>query len=203
MQRSDKRASPKYQEIVEAIEKSIASGAYKPGKRLPSEVSLVHRFGTSRITVGRALRELAYKGLVVSRRGSGTYVRAETASGLLFGLLVPNFGDTEIFEPICRGLTQAPEAKAHALLWGRTGSEPASKEEEAWELCRQYISRKVSGVFYAPLDQSPASYKANKGIMDALEAANIPVVLLDRRLQAYSTGGKQDLVEYACRRRSR
>jgi GntR family transcriptional regulator, arabinose operon transcriptional repressor len=194
MQRSEKKDIPKYLEIVEAIEKSIASGVYKAGKRLPSEVSLVHRFGTSRITVGRALRELAYKGLVVSRRGSGTYVRVENATGLLFGLLIPNFGDTEIFESICRGLTQAPETKAHALLWGNTSVKSGSKEEEAWDLCRQYISRKVSGVFYAPLDQSPASCLANKGIMAALEEAGIPIVLLDRRVQAYSSGGKHDLV---------
>ena len=194
MQRGEAKTTPKYVEIVEAIEKAIAAGVYKPGKRLPSEVSLVHRFGTSRITVGRALRELAFKGLVVSRRGSGTYVRVENATGLLFGLLVPNFGDTEIFESICRGLTQAPEAKAHALLWGNTSGKAGSKEEEAWALCRQYIARKVSGVFYAPLDQSPASYIANKGIMAALEEAGIPIVLLDRRVQAYSSGGKHDLV---------
>src|ERR1700748_2541478 len=148
MQRNESKGSPKYLEIVDALEKSIASGIYKAGKRLPSEVSLVHRFGTSRITVGRALRELAYKGLVVSRRGSGTYVKGENATGLLFGLLVPNFGDTEIFEPICRGLTQAPEAKAHALLWGHTSGKAGSKEEEAWALCRQYIGPKASGVFY-------------------------------------------------------
>src|ERR1700683_3955914 len=110
---------PKYQQIVEAIKNEILSGRYQPGQKLPSEAALVKRFGASRITVGRALREMRQAGLIQSRAGSGSYVEsAADGEGLLFGLLIPNLGDTEIFGPICQGMAQAPQSPKHALLWG-------------------------------------------------------------------------------------
>ena len=47
-----------------------------PGARLPSTRSLVARYGASPVTVQRALRTLAVEGLLESRPGSGTFVRA-------------------------------------------------------------------------------------------------------------------------------
>ena len=48
-------ANHKYRQILEKLQDDIASGRYKPGKRLPSEAELVRRFGTSRMTVFRAM----------------------------------------------------------------------------------------------------------------------------------------------------
>src|SRR5260221_6106641 len=88
---------PKYQQILENIKNDILSGRYQPGQKLPSEAALLKRFGTSRITVGRALRELQQAGLVQCRAGSGTYVGTANGDGsLLVGLLIPNLGGTEI-----------------------------------------------------------------------------------------------------------
>ena len=74
----------------------------------------------------------------------------QTARALSFGLLIPDLGETEIFEPICQGMMASPLAREHALIWGSPSG--ASKEERAWQLCRQYIDRGVSGVFFAPLE---------------------------------------------------
>ena len=59
-------------------------------------------------------------GLVERRAGSGTYVQAlgQPAAGLSFGLLIPDLGETEIFEPICQGMMASPLAREHALVWG-------------------------------------------------------------------------------------
>jgi GntR family transcriptional regulator, arabinose operon transcriptional repressor len=100
MARTEKRGVHKYQQILARLEEEILSGKYKAGQRLPSEATLIRQFQTSRITVGRAVHELGSKGLVERRVGSGTYVRAERTTGLLFGLLIPDLGETEIFEPI-------------------------------------------------------------------------------------------------------
>src|SRR6266498_2461187 len=94
--------SPKYQKVFDALQREIQSGRLKAGDRLPSEAELERKFGASRITVGRAVRDLQLAGLVDRRAGSGTFVRAERPSGALsFGLLIPDLGETEIFEPIC------------------------------------------------------------------------------------------------------
>src|SRR3984957_2948740 len=108
---------PKYQQVVETVKNEILSGRYQPGQKLPSESALVNRFGASRITVGRALRELRQAGLIQSRAGSGSFVgpAASGDEGLLFGLLIPNLGDTEVFGPITQGMAQAPQARTNAL----------------------------------------------------------------------------------------
>jgi GntR family transcriptional regulator of arabinose operon len=188
-------AKPKYQALFESLKADILRGRYKPGQKLPSEAALVTKSGASRITVGRAIRELQNLGLVDRFAGSGTYVRTVTPEGRphLFGLLIPDLGDTEIFEPICHGIATAPESTQHALLWGH--SDPAAqKEVQAWHLSQQYIAQKVSGVFFAPLEFEPGSQKTNKRILQALKNAAIPVVLLDRRGTEAPERNRPDLV---------
>jgi DNA-binding LacI/PurR family transcriptional regulator len=190
--------TPKHEQVFRALEREIHAGTWKEGDRLPSEAELVRQYGASRITVGRAVRDLQRAGLVQRRAGSGTFVRAPQASGarLSFGILIPDLGETEIFEPICQGMMASPLAREHALIWGSaTGKdEPGSKEERALELCRQYIERKVAGVFFAPLELTPHKDEANARIAQALDDARIPVVLLDRTVVPYPRRGHHDLV---------
>jgi GntR family transcriptional regulator of arabinose operon len=186
---------PKHQQVYGALAQGIRAGQWKPGGRLPSEADLVRQFGASRITVGRAVRDLQAAGLVERRAGSGTFVRAARPAGALsFGLLIPDLGETSIFEPICQGMMASPLAREHALLWGSEAGPGASKEERAWELCRQYVERQVAGVFFAPLELTPARDEVNLRIADALDAARIPVVLLDRTVLPWPRRGHHDLV---------
>ncbi len=186
---------PKYQTLFESLKAEILGGRYKPGQKLPSEAALVTRSGASRITVGRAIRELQNLGLVDRVAGSGTYVRTLAADGRphLFGLLIPDLGETEIFEPICQGIANAPESTEHALLWGHCDPD-AQKSLQAWLLCQQYIAKKVSGVFFAPLEFEPDAEKTNGRILQALKNAKIPVVLLDRRASEVPERNRPDLV---------
>jgi GntR family transcriptional regulator of arabinose operon len=186
---------PKHQQVYSALERGIRSGQWKRGDRLPSEAELVRQFGASRITVGRAVRDLQLAGLVDRRAGSGTFVRAPRNAGALsFGLLIPDLGETEIFEPICQGMMASPLAREHALVWGSLSGAAPSKEERALELCHQYIDRKVSGVFFAPLELTPSKDEVNQRIARALDDARIPVVLLDRTVVPYPQRGHHDLV---------
>jgi DNA-binding LacI/PurR family transcriptional regulator len=186
---------PKYRKVFDALQGEIQSGRLKAGDRLPSEAELERRFGASRITVGRAVRDLQIAGLVERRAGSGSYVKPRSlADARSFGLLIPDLGETEIFEPICQGMMASPLAREHALLWGSLQGAAPTKEERAWQLCRQYIDRRVSGVFFAPLEWTADKDAVNLQIADALDAAGIPVVLLDRTVGPYPERGVHDLV---------
>jgi GntR family transcriptional regulator, arabinose operon transcriptional repressor len=185
---------PKHRQVYQALSRDIHSGRLKRGDRLPSEAELGRTFGASRITVGRAVRDLQLQGLVERRAGSGTYVTAGTGvRGMSFGLLIPDLGETDIFEPVCQGMMSSPLARSHALVWGSLGEEAQTKSERAWQLCRQYIERRVSGVFFAPLEFA-ADETINQRIADALDAARIPIVLLDRTVTPYPGRGHHDLV---------
>ncbi len=134
----------KHLRVYSALHQAIATGRWTVGDRLPSEAALVQQFGVSRITVGRAVKDLQAAGLVERRAGAGTFVKRVQRSGALsFGLLIPELGETEIFEPICRGIMDSPLAREHALVWGDTGGLNSSKEDRARQLCRQYIERRV------------------------------------------------------------
>jgi GntR family transcriptional regulator, arabinose operon transcriptional repressor len=190
-------ANQKYRQIFEKLQKDISSGVYKPGKRLPSETELVRRFKASRMTVFRAMRELQALGLVTRRVGSGTYasLNSNSKSGShVFGLLIPELGQTEIFEAICKGMMEAQEAMHHSLLWGNAVSHEEDKERAAEQLCENYIASKVSGVFFAPVEYSTNRFQANHRIVAALDRARIPVVLLDRCLEPYPQRSRYDLV---------
>ena len=188
-------SAPKYQQVYSALRRDIQSGRLAKGDRLPSEADLVRLFGASRITVGRAVRDLQAAGLVERRAGAGTFVKVPQArAGLSFGLLIPDLGETEIFEPICQGMMASPLAEEHALVWGSRSGPDGSREDNAWRLCRQYIDRRVSGVFFAPLEMTPAKDSVNEQIARALDAARIPVVLLDRTVVPYPQRGHHDLV---------
>ena len=189
------KAIPKHQQVFEALRHEIQSGRWQKGERLPSESELVQHHGASRITVGRAMRDLQQQGLIERRAGSGTFVRnPRTRDALSFGLLVPDFGETELFESICYGMMSSPLARDHALLRGSLQGTEASKEERSWQLCRQYIERRVAGVFFAPLELMADKDDVNRRIAGALDDAGVPVVLLDRTVVPYPRRGHHDLV---------
>jgi GntR family transcriptional regulator, arabinose operon transcriptional repressor len=191
---------PKHRQVYNVLRAEITAGSFVSGQRLPSEADLVKTFGASRITVGRALRDLQQEGLVERRAGSGTYVRRAHDQALpgrfSFGLLIPDLGETEILEPIVRSLTTAPGARDQAFLsaGGAPDSSPGQREAAAWERCAQFIDRRVAGVFFAPLELTPDKDEVNARIVAALEAAGIPIVLLDRPTLPYGRREEHDLV---------
>jgi GntR family transcriptional regulator of arabinose operon len=196
------RVRPKYRQVYDALSHQITGGRFGPGDRLPSEADLVRRFGASRITVGRALRDLQADGLIERRAGSGTFVRRPVppARSLAFGVLIPELGEVEVFDAIGRGLLEAPEARSHVLVWGSRSPGASTKSDHAWRLCQQYLDRRVDGVFFAPIEGVPDREAVNRRIAEALGAAGIPLVLIDRAIEPYPRRGHHDLVALDNRR---
>ncbi|MBP0437415.1 histidine utilization repressor [Tianweitania sediminis] len=68
-------AAPLHRQIRAAIEAKILSGEWLPGTRIPNETELAATYGCARMTVNKALSELAADGLIERRRKSGSVVR--------------------------------------------------------------------------------------------------------------------------------
>jgi GntR family transcriptional regulator, histidine utilization repressor len=64
-----------YKQIRLDIERRILTGEWPPGHRIPFEHQLMTRYGCSRMTVSKALSELARADLIERRRRAGTFVR--------------------------------------------------------------------------------------------------------------------------------
>ena len=68
---------PLYKQVEALIEGAIADGRLGGGERLPSERRLCALLGVNRSTVIQALDDLADRGVLLRRRGSGTYVNGD------------------------------------------------------------------------------------------------------------------------------
>jgi DNA-binding transcriptional regulator YhcF (GntR family) len=69
---------PPYQQVANALRAAILTRTFQPGEKLPSGPQLAERYGVARMTVQQAIRLLRDEGLVVSRQGSGVFVRERT-----------------------------------------------------------------------------------------------------------------------------
>jgi len=61
--------------IAEKIGAAIVAGRYRPGALVPGEIELGRRYGASRTVVREALKLLSAKGLIESRKRTGTRAR--------------------------------------------------------------------------------------------------------------------------------
>lgn len=195
-------SEPKHRVISQELLAEIAAGRFGPTGRLPSETQLVRRFGVSRPTVARALRDLQEQGLVERRVGSGTFVRSTApqtmqVAGRQLGLMIPGLGATEIFGAICGELASLARGHDYTLLWGsseRAGARTTPNVAEIATLCEQFISQRVSGVFFAPFEHIPDRGTVNLHLVEQLQKAGIAVVLLDRDLGPFPARSEFDLV---------
>jgi len=65
---------PLYYQLISIIKRNLSVGLLKPGDLIPSEAELCEALGISRSTVRQAIGELESEGLVVRRRGKGTFI---------------------------------------------------------------------------------------------------------------------------------
>ncbi|KFK91564.1 GntR family transcriptional regulator [Streptomyces sp. JS01] len=69
---------PPYEQVARSLGAAIRTRKLGPGEKLPSHAKLTEHYGFARATVQRAIRDLEDEGLVVSRKGSGVFVRHRT-----------------------------------------------------------------------------------------------------------------------------
>lgn len=76
------KSRPIYMQFADFLTSQIAEGNIKSGDALPSERRLAEDFEVSRVTVRKAVEQLAVEGLVLQRPGSGTYVAKRVSQPL-------------------------------------------------------------------------------------------------------------------------
>lgn len=111
------RAEPRFSDIIyEKIVGMIADGRFPVNERLPSEPNLAIMFGASRPVVREALERLRTDQLIVSRKGSGSYVRQRPDSSVLKHVPVGSLADVQRFFEFRAGL-EAEAAELAARNW--------------------------------------------------------------------------------------
>jgi GntR family histidine utilization transcriptional repressor len=109
---------PLYEQVKRAIMRPIRDSVWKPGDRIPPEHDLLSHFAASRMTINRALRELAEEGYVTRHRRMGSFVAVPPAPTAILDIVdmaaaIPQRGQHYQFERMAREIVKAdPELAA-------------------------------------------------------------------------------------------
>ncbi|WP_373505301.1 GntR family transcriptional regulator [Aestuariivirga sp.] len=69
--------APLYSRIKRMVQDAVTAGELKQGDSIPSERDVADMLKVSRVTVRKAFSDLVTEGVLVQRRGSGTYVNGQ------------------------------------------------------------------------------------------------------------------------------
>ena len=191
-----KPSQGKYLEIAEELRQEILSGKFESAARFPSGEALSRRFGASRPTVERAVRELKRSGLLQARAGSGVYLTplARQATGVL-GVIAPDYRRIDFFTDLCNGIIAAGQNAGYRVLC-ENGNPPDTSHRAEWALAaaRRMAAEKTAGVFLEPVDLVPGATAATEAALKILAARDIPVILIDRDYLPQPSRSKYDLI---------
>ena len=104
------------EQAYDQLQKQLLRGNWNPGDKLPSENRLAAEMGVSRITVRQAIQKMAALGLLETKLGEGTFVRAYSPGTVMNGIL-PAFylGGASLLEVIeFRKIIEIPTAELAA-----------------------------------------------------------------------------------------
>ncbi|MCR4688254.1 MAG: GntR family transcriptional regulator [Saccharofermentans sp.] len=174
----------KYKEIISILDREIKQMREDGKTRLPTESELCARFNVSRDTIRTALKHLEQKGLIVKRRGSGSFIAGGIKEDNNKILFVTHDEDKYIYPGLIADIRSVLDQKGYELVCRST--EGSYKEEgkilsEVTEGFAALIIEPISDVFPNP----------NMPLIQKIQDSNIPIVYLYSR---YPTIGDSVLI---------
>jgi DNA-binding LacI/PurR family transcriptional regulator len=169
---------PLYEQIKQALTDEIEAGAFDPAVPFVTQRQVCERFGVSTITAVRALNDLVAAGLLVRRRGQGTFVadrgrrrEVETGGAVacivngLHGLRGSHLADILITaEAVC--------AEQGCQLVLSNSAESAEREEVA---LRRALDQGVRGILLYPVQG-----RLHPEVLAEVRRRRVPLVMIDR-----------------------
>ncbi|MCA0942076.1 FadR family transcriptional regulator [Yangia mangrovi] len=123
---------PLADKVYHSLHTRIVNGEYPANEKLPAEMQLAEEFGVSRPVLRAALEKLRDEGMVVSRQGAGSFVRAIATPAPLGFSKVETLADIQR----CYEFRINLETEAAALAAERRNAELLDDIEKALDLLR-------------------------------------------------------------------
>ncbi len=117
-------AVPLHIQLLNEIRHCVVSGEWRPGSKMPSELTLQVDLGISRSTVRQALQAASYEGLIDTIPGKGTFVSQtppQLRSSHLVGFVIPYFRDG-FDTPLFRGAVDALHSSDYRVVFCTSNS---------------------------------------------------------------------------------
>lgn len=128
--------------ITRDIAIRIMSGEIPPGGRLPVEADLIEALGVSRTVLREAVRTLAAKGIIVSRKKAGTIVRPMQDWNLLDGDVLQWLDEVDLGKAYMKDVSEARlifEPKAARLAALRASQGELTQISDAYRRMRSAL----------------------------------------------------------------
>lgn len=166
---------PKYQSVADSLRRDIATGVYKDGEALLTEAELKLKFGVSRQTVRQAISLLETDGLVIRRRGSGTYVNhgARKHGGVISVGVITTYITDYIFPSIVRGVESVLSAENCIMSLSAT----YNRADHERSLLQRILESPLDGLIVE--GTKTALPNPNTGLYEKLWERNIPYVFIN------------------------
>src|SRR5690348_10492505 len=117
----DRSPVPLHAQLLASLRARLQASEWSPGELLPAEAELCREYSVSRITVARALAELAREGVVQRQRGRGTTVLAppgEASQPAALVFVTPHLNSAWPLHIYSGFEAEALTAKHYAMLTG-------------------------------------------------------------------------------------
>ncbi len=184
-------STPLYQQIYDLLRDRILNGTLAFSDRLPAEQELTQMLGVSRITVKRAMNELAVAGFVRRQRGIGTVVIYNVAAPAVKGSFetmidgLTRMGvETEVQLLDCTIGTSSPAISESLELKRGKGSKSVQRIVRLRRLNGEPFSYLITYIPYDISDGYDDTQLASESLIKLLEQANHAPVEAEQTITA-------------------
>lgn len=120
------------EQVFQQLKQLLINGEWNPGDKVPSENELADKFNVSRITIRQALQRLNTLGLIETRRGEGSFVKAVDVGDSMNALIPAMYlGDNSPLEII--EFREIIETECAGLAAKRANTTDVKDLKELWE----------------------------------------------------------------------
>ena len=118
---------------------------YKAGDKLPNENELSEKLGVSRTTLREAIRILVSEGVLIVKRGKGTYVANQLERIAKGSIAIHEFSDSRVTLRDLYETRMIFEPEAAALACKRASDDEIKNILALGEVCQNYLLRNPTG----------------------------------------------------------
>lgn len=166
---------PKYKAVADELRREIADHTYQDGQTLLTELELARRYEVSRQTIRQAISLLEQDGLVIRRRGSGTFVthRPRKRFGPLTVGVMTTYITDYIFPSIVRGI-ESELSKEDCMM---TLCVTYNRVDRERALLQRFLETPPDGLIVE--GTKTALPNPNTALYQRLMERNIPIVFIN------------------------
>lgn len=184
MQSSNK---PLYIQIIDYLKEEINKDEFALNQQLPTEKDLAEKFNVSRITSKRAMEELEREGLIVRKRGSGSFLlhkknsinnktNDEKNKMNVVALIIPFGGSLGRGMDLIQGLSEVLNKNSFFLTVHISNQD----SDEERRIIINLVDSGVRGIILYPV-----SHRKNIDLISRLLLDNYPIITIDKYYEAF------------------